>query len=396
MRSTRHSMLRGALLAAAFALVAFATAAPAQTYNFRVLHRFSGPPDDGYQPSGSVRFDAAGNLYGITYEGGILGYGAIFKIAKGGIETIVHSFDGGTGGRFPSSSVVIDSTTGDMYGTTEWGGDSSSGVLYKLGADGTFTVLHSFDGHHDGAHPSGDLVRDLQGNLYGTTFGGSEDTDVYGTVFKYGADGSFTVLHSFGTAGTDGGGPDGLISDSAGNLYGVTSVAGPHNWGTVYRVAPDGTFTTLYAFTGGVDGGSPIGGLVGDVAGNLYGVTSDVGRVKGSVFELAPDGTLMTLHTFTGGTEGRYPNGGLLLLGGNLYGTTEYGGEPSCSPASCGLVFKITADGTETVLHYFSPSDGMAPYNTGLTYKFGRLYGMTSTAGSSSRDGTVFSIGVAK
>ncbi|MGH8213682.1 MAG: choice-of-anchor tandem repeat GloVer-containing protein, partial [Rhodanobacteraceae bacterium] len=200
MISDSMTSFRGALLASAIALATLATGAQAQTYNLRVLHVFSGPPDDGASPAAPVQFDSAGNLYGTTADGGTNNAGTIFKIAKDGTETIVHSFDGAAGGANPNG-VTIDQATGDLYGTTVFGGDFSGtcisfcGVLYKLAVDGTFTVLHSFDGANDGSGPDGPLLLDRQGNLYGTaTYGGVTypGTNGNGTVFKYGADGSFT------------------------------------------------------------------------------------------------------------------------------------------------------------------------------------------------------------
>jgi uncharacterized repeat protein (TIGR03803 family) len=400
--SFQQAWFRGALLASIVALAVFANAAQAQAYNFRAVHRFAGGPADGNSPAAPVSFDAAGNLYGTTRFGGARGGGTIFKIAGNGTETIIHSFarDGGAGGSYPYAGVTVDSTTGDLYGTTTEGGSGCSskgcGVLYKQAANGTFTVLHVFDGANDGSNPAGRLLRDAQGNLYGTAL--FDGPNGRGTVFRYGADGQFTVLHGF--AGEDGANPDGgVISDSAGNLYGVTTMGGPDyqagglpGYGTVYELASDGAFSTLHAFTDGIDGTGPVDGLTGDQAGNLYGATQG-GGLDGTVFKLSPEGLLTTLYHFTGVDSG-VPNGDLLLIAGNLYGTASYGGDnDDCHHLYCGVAFKLEKDGTYTELHAFGGQGGADPL-AGLAYRRGRLFGTTALEGGKKSAGSVYSIGV--
>jgi uncharacterized repeat protein (TIGR03803 family) len=270
-----------------------------------------------------------------------------------------------------------------------------------LDADGTFTVLHNFD-EEGSSSPNSRLLLDQDGNLYGTTYGGGENGN--GTIFQYGADGVFTVLYSFvGTYDLE---PrSGVISDSAGNLYGITYKGGSFGAGSVYTLTRGGDFTTLHSFTNGSDGGYPLGGMVGDEAGNLYGTTSGGGdSYGGTVFKLTPEGMLTTMHTFTGITNGRdgdgsTPLGDLLRIGNNLYGTTRNGGH-FCKSGGCGTVFKVAQDGTETILHAFTQRDIAAlPYD-GLANRYGRLFGTgfigVSGTGGVGGPGTVFSIGVAK
>ncbi len=188
-------------------------------------------------------------------------------------------------------------------------------------------MLHDFS-TNDGSLIRGDLIRDKVGNLYGTALFGGVNGD--GTVFKYGFDGTFTVLHAFN--GTDGEFPEhGVVSDKAGNLYGVTAFGGADDNGSVYKIASDGTYSTLYSFTGGSDGGFLYGGLDIDKNGNLYGSTADGGaNNQGTVFKLTPNGTLTMLYNFTGGADGSGPEGDMLLVGKNLYSTTTSGGDPNC------------------------------------------------------------------
>jgi uncharacterized repeat protein (TIGR03803 family) len=382
-------LFRSALFGSAVALGLFSASSEAKR-TYTVLHNFAGAPSDGAYSYGSVRFDDAGNLYGTTNQGGASDAGVIFKIATDGTETILHSFDGAAGGANPRGGVTIIQSTGDLYGTASSGGTSSNcgsggcGVLYRLSADGEFTMLHNFDGSSDGSFPVGRMIRDRLGNFYGAAAYSGSNGD--GTIFRYGADGSFTVLHSF--AGTDGAFPQGsLIRDRAGDLYGVTQSGGADNNGSVYKLAPDGALTTLYSFTGGNDGFLPVGGMDRDKAGNLYGTTELGGSgSSGTVFKLAPGGTLTTLHTFID-ADGGYPEGDILHIGDNLYGTTEGGGDANCH---CGVVFKLAPDGSETILHAFLGGDGGAPY-TGLARNGHKLYGATGYYGTHS-DGVVFSV----
>lgn len=384
----RQMLFRGALLGSALALAAFA--ANAQARGFAVLHSFAGAPDDGSYPYNPVTFDSSGDILSAANLGGSANAGVIFEIAPNGTETVLHSFDGASGGSDPNAGVTLDPSTGNIYGTTTFGGSGSCrngcGVLYELAANGTYTVLRTFNVSKDGEWPVGTLLRDKSGNLFGIAGGGGANTG--GTVFEYSASGSFSVLHAF--AGSDGFQPVGnLIADKAGNIYGATNSGGADQYGTVYKLATDGTLTTLYSFTGGADGGYPTGGLARDKAGNLYGATNLAGNGPapyGTVFKLAPDGTLTTLYTFQGSTDGGFPAGSVLRSHGKLYGTTTWGGANDD-----GVVYEVDpAKGTEKVLHSFAGSDGSVP-QAGLTEKGIRLYG-TASGGGADNLGAVFSL----
>ncbi|MEJ0048633.1 MAG: choice-of-anchor tandem repeat GloVer-containing protein [Rhodospirillales bacterium] len=269
--------------------------------------------------------------------------------------------------------------------------------MFKLAPNGTETVLHTFTNVNDGGLPYASVLRDKAGNLYGTTYQGGANGSGFGTVFKLAKNGSFTTLYAF-TGGSDGKNPDGgLIRDSAGNLYGTTIHGGGFSSGVVFKVAPDGAETVLYTFTENAgDGGLPIAGVIMDKAGNLYGTTAYGGTSEnGTVFKLAPDGTETVLYSFAGGTDGSLPYAGLMMDGaGNLFGTTTAGG------ANFGVVFKLAPNGKETVLHTFGgyPVDGSTPLfgslikdaDDGVGYLFGTTQGGGTDNGIAK--GTIFKV----
>jgi uncharacterized repeat protein (TIGR03803 family) len=244
---------------------------------------------------------------------------------------------------------------GNLYGTTSDGGQANCGTVFELAPDGTETVLHAFAGGIDGCAPFGGLVRDGAGNLFGTTelsANGCSDVGC-GTVFRIAADGTKTVLHTFG-GNADGAEPlASLIMDDAGNLYGTTGFGGDPSCGydavgcgTVFKIAPDGTETVLYAFgvTKG-DGTEPIGGLLRVGNGAFFGTTSEGGGTCycGTVFTLNPDGTEKVLYSFTGGSDGAYPSANLIRDDhGNLVSTTFAGGNVAdCGGNGCGTIFAL-------------------------------------------------------
>jgi len=299
-----------------------------------ILHSFAGG-DDGYIPEGGLIMNTAGNLYGTTTLGGIAhNKGTVFRIAPDGTETVLYRFTGGSDGGNPMGTLIVDGA-GDLYGTAHGGGVKKKGVVFKLTPEGVETVLHSFGSGRDGAAPQAGLIADGQGNLFGTTLaGGNADA---GVVFKLASDGTETVLHSFGAEG-DGLGPAGeLLADSQGNLYGTTQfggVGGRHcpggiGCGTIFKIAPDGSYSVLYNFVGGNDGREPSSRLISDKRGNLYGTTLFGGaKNQGTAFVLAPDGAETILYSFTGKTDGRYASGPLLADAKfkHLYGETSDGG----------------------------------------------------------------------
>ena len=191
--------------------------------NERVLYSFGGS-SDGAEPHANLIMDPSGNLYGTTDSGGTSDVGTVFKLLPDGSEIVLYSFSGGSDGAYPYAGLILD-TTGNFYGTTKQGGTSDQGTVFQITPSGELTILYSFAGGDDGANPLAGLVMDEAGNLYGTTsLGGIEN---YGTIFKLAPDGTESVLHSFWVYTFDGRSPAAsMMRDKAGNLYAQPRPAG--------------------------------------------------------------------------------------------------------------------------------------------------------------------------
>jgi uncharacterized repeat protein (TIGR03803 family) len=303
-------------------------------------------------------------------------------LAQAQTLTVLYNFTGGADGAYPWAGLIRDKD-GNLYGTTTAGGPSNAGTVFKLDTAGKETVLHSFT-YSDGAGPLAGLVRDKVGNFYGTAYQGGSYGD--GTVFKLDTAGKETVLHSF--TYSDGAGLwSGLVMDKAGNLYGTAVEGGSYGYGTVFKLDRTGNETVLYNFTGGADGAYPEAALVRDKDGNLYSTTSLGGPYGyGTVFKLDTAGKETVLHSFT------YSDGAVLYAGlirdkeGNLYGTANQGSY------GYGTVFKLDRTGNEAVLHNFTNTpDGANPFAGLIRDKEGNRYG-TTTGGGSYGYGTVFKL----
>ena len=226
---------------------------------------------------------------------GTLGTG----VSNGG-ETVVYGFTG-AGGKYPEAGLALG-TDGNFYGTTYQGGASNDGTVFKITPGGTLTTLHSFAGS-DGLNPYANLTLGTDGNFYGTTFGGG-GTGSYGTVFKITPSGTLTTLHSF-TISDGANLYAGLALGTDGNFYGTTYAGGAGAVGTVFKITPSGTLTTLHSFAIG-DGAYPIRSSREGTDSNFYGTTAyGGGNSDGTVFKITPSGTLTTLHSFAGGLMAR-------------------------------------------------------------------------------------------
>jgi uncharacterized repeat protein (TIGR03803 family) len=311
-----------------------AQAAQAQTYT--VLHAFTSHPD-GDTPLAGVTLDAVGNIYGTAYGGGLYQKGTVWKIDANGAFSVLYTFTGGVGSE-PETPLLLDGK-GNLYGTSSFGGHNNQGSVYSVAPNGQVKELSGFK---NVGYPQGRLALDRhRGVLYGT-------------------------VQSGGGMGCENGG----------------------GCGVVWRLAPRHRLTFLHRFKGYPDGANPDSGLVRDPAGNLYGVTGGGGIVTqqcpygcGTVYKITRAGRKSTLHKFQDGNDGAFPAPGDLVsdANGNLYGTTGAGGGNGCSAGGCGTVFKISPRGHETVLYRFQGgSDGQAPNGGVVLDGDGGLYGTTS------------------
>lgn len=325
--------------------------------------------------------------------------------------TTLVNFDG-TNGRNPQYMSLAQGTDGIFYGTTSGGGSFSNGNVFKVTSSGVVTSLYSFclqANCTDGFYPYGSLVQGMDGNFYGTTSSGGAYS--YGTVFRVTPGGTLTTIHSFNF--TDGYYPAGGLVQFNGSFYGTTSAGGAHNGGTVFKITSAGVLTTLYNFcsqAGCADGSGAGYGLVQATNGNFYGTTAGGGTGDcsslslgncGTIFKITPGGTLTTLHSFVL-SDGAFPWAPLIqATNGNLYGTTQFGGTTGgpCGASGCGTVFKITTQGTLTTMHLFGYADGAQSAAALVQATDGNFYGTTQyggigtcTIGGLGGCGTIFKI----
>jgi len=381
-------------------LVVFVWAALAQAQTFITLYNFTGGPD-GDGPFAGVVQDPAGNLYGTTVLGGDLncyvplGCGVVYEVNTAGTETVLHSFSG-TDGQWPYTPVIRDSE-GNIFGTTYNGGSYSYGAVFKIDTAGKETVLHNFTGGSDGCYPFQGLLRDQAGNLYGTAMACGYGELGNGTIFKLDSAGNFTVLHIFTRGTSDGGYPQygHLTMDKSGNLYGVTYWGGAYDQGVLYKLSKKETFTVLHSFAGGTsDGCYPFGSVVQDETGNLYGTTPACGSSNcrsgcGTIWKVSKKGKETVLHSFAGGTsDGCNPQAGVTRDSkGNLYGVTT-----GCGAYNDGALYGLNAKGKFTLLHSFSGgSDGCCPWGEVCGSTKGTLFGTAYSGGTYKLYGTVWS-----
>jgi uncharacterized repeat protein (TIGR03803 family) len=381
----------------ALLLLCAATAPPIAAQTFTTLFSFDGT--DGADSSATLVQATNGNLYGATVEGGANGFGAIFKITPTGTLTTLYSFCSRSDCFSAYPGGLVQAANGNFYGTTIEGG--AYGTVFEITPGGTLTTLYSLD-FTDGVSPNAPLVQATNGDLYGTAINGGTSSEACpvgcGTVFKMTPSGTLTALHSFCSQSncTDGAYPAAaLVQATNGDLYGTTLEGGANNQGTVFKITPSGTLTTLYSFcspSGCADGVSPFAPLVQATDGDLYG-TTDYGGANGygTVFKITPSGTLTTLYSFDG-TVFTYPHALVQATDGNFYGTTQEGGTNDS-----GTVFKITPSGTLTTLYNFCSqsgcTDGAQPFAGLVQDTNGDLYGTTQIEGANN-DGTVFRLSI--
>jgi uncharacterized repeat protein (TIGR03803 family) len=435
MKYTGLTFVRATLGALLLALMMVA-ASPAMAQREWTVHSFRFPGVQGNAPQGTLVADRAGNLYGIAAGGGLFNNGIVYELVRpvppktGWTQNVLFNFPGDAGGAWPAGGLVFDSV-GNLFGMTFFGGliqgsgDTCCGVVFELsppatnGGAWTESVLHVFGGvaNGDGATPR-ELLGDENGNLYGVTAQGSVDSnsgcgDGCGTVFQLSSPASpggvwtETILHSFVYPQAS---PVGRpVLDSQGNLYGMAEMGGRFDKGLVYRllrpptVGETWTYGVLHAFgaesINSPDGTEPVAGLSLRGKRILYGITFGGGLYNfGTVFQLVPPEvagapwTENVLYSFQGGeSDGSNPDGNVIFdSAGNLYGTTFSGGS-----ANGGTAFKLTpplSDGpwTETILHSFSGKGALNPTGGVIFGQNGVLFG--PSGGGTGNAGAVFGL----
>jgi uncharacterized repeat protein (TIGR03803 family) len=398
------------------------TATVARAQPFTILYGFCSQPycTDGQSPNSLIQA-TNGDFYGTTRIGGTGGFtkcetncGTVFRITPSGTLTTLYSFCSRpecADGALPES--LIQARNGDFYGATTGGGANSGGTVFKVTPSGELTTLYSFCSQFncaDGSSPLGALIQATNGDFYGTTSQGG--TYGGGTAFKITPSGALTTLHSFCSLPNcaDGAFPNAaLIQATDGDLYGTTDNGGTFDYaGTIFKITPSGTLTTLYSFCS-IDSPSCLDGykpnaLIQAANGDFYGTTGAGGASlggNGTVFKITPGGTLVTLFSFcTGGDypnclDGYTPDALIQATNGDFYGTTAGGGIVDYA----GTVFKITPAGELATLFNFcsrqtcAETSSYSPFGGFVEATNGDLYGTTSSGGGGCYGGICFNGG---
>ena len=396
------------------------TLASAQQY--KVLYEFGGSSNnDGASSEAPLIFDRSGNLYGTTAYGGdpsctgnIPGCGTVFELSPGSdgtwTETVLYTFSGPDGAS-PDAGLIFD-IAGNLYGTTSTGGDTGGGSVFELspptqsGGAWTETVLYNFcslANCADGEDPAGQLIFDSSGNLYGTTsFGGGTQSGVAFELSPGVSGWTEKILYNFCSVFNDGHCEDGakpfggVAFNKSGNLIGTTSEGGPFNAdGMIFQLTPGsgGWSESVLTYIQPGQGALP-GALSFDRAGNLYSTLGGGGGHRyGGVFQFDPRKESTKFFYFNT-ADGYSPASGVLVdsTRSKLYGTTYYGGQ-----SNNGVVFQIAENGKETVLYDFCPAgppctDGDNPESSVIEDAAGNLYGTTASGGASRFGGVVYEI----
>lgn len=403
-----------------------------------VLHVFAGGAADGDAPTSLIQ-GTDGFFYGTTRFGGppstgvpLQGPGLVFRMTSAGAVTVLHTFGPAPAPATPAGG-LIQGRDGHLYGTTEIGGSSNRGTVFRLTTSGVLTVLHSFTGvTGEGAGPEATLVQTTDGTLYGSTAAGGLESTVFrlatdgavtvvtapelctgtgprvsrtaddtiviataycgsaglGSILTLSGASSITTVHTFLPSHEEHTGSTPVVQRADGTLFGASCSGGRFGSGTAYKLAPSGTLTTLHAFYRPTDGACPEGLSFGR-DGYLYGTTRNGGTFdSGTAFRLSPDGVLSVLHNFVV-AEGTLRRGLLLATDGHFYGAAATGGA-----SDLGTLFRMTTAGNVTVLHAFtggsgSDRDGRSPFDPISQASDGYIYGSAGdTVFRVSLDGT--------
>ncbi|MBV9056420.1 MAG: hypothetical protein JO078_12585 [Candidatus Eremiobacteraeota bacterium] len=385
----------------------------------RVVHSFAGG-NDGADPNAAPILIGR-DLYGTTALGGnggcrfVHGCGIAYKVSLLGQERVLHVFTSGTDGEAPTAALT--DLGGVLFGTTVYGGGSGCksghvkgcGTVFELTPKGKEHVQSRLPGGAKGANPDSQLTF-FNGALYGEAAAGGTGKCYYaqtpgcGLIFKITPSGNVSILYAF-KGGKDAGTPSGGLLLYNGNFYGTTTAGGSsrcyfsYGCGTVFKMTPSGTETILHRFKGSWnDGALPASGLA-MLNGNLYGTTISGGNHNcgltyylpcGSVFEVTLSGEERIIYNFQGGADGQSPNG-LIAVGDELYGTTASGGRGCAQGPGCGILFKMTPSGEETIVYQFKGAPDASGPDSGLIEVRGTLFG-TSGGGGSNGNGTVYAV----
>jgi uncharacterized repeat protein (TIGR03803 family) len=383
--------------------VIFALALTAWASTEKVLWNFKSGTDGSEPWSNYFISDAKGNLYAATAAGGTYSAGTVFMLSPAGKETVLYEFKGQTNrdGAYPHGRLAFDAN-GEIYGTTQGGGINGTGTVYRLspksGGGWTEKVIYNFSATGaDGTAPSAGMTIAADGTMYSTApDGGAFEAGTVFSLKKTSKGWKQTVIQNLNGSSNGGFPYEGLMMDTAGNLYGAAPTGGASGQGVIYRLSltkKGWVETVLHSFTGQNGDGAGLYwiDLISDKTGNIYGATSFGGtNGTGTVWELVYSTTKKSysesiLYEFgaSGSGDGNNPYGGLAMDSkGNLYGTTLYGG-----PSNIGTFYKLTKQGKtwkETILHTFvGANDGNEPTGNPYIDATGRLYGMTQTGGKS-------------
>ena len=366
-------------------------------HDFSVVYQFT--RHHGRSPQCGVLPLPDGALIGVTANGGAGKAGTIFRIGPDGTHTVVHSFgQSSEDGQYPVSC-LLRASDGSIYGTTLSGGGFSGGIAFRIEPDGSaYRILHAFGASPDGpSTPSSTLVEATGGDFYGTTGDGGGGA---GTIYRMTPAGDVTLIHALTAKGQQGRGPGTLVQAADGNLYGTTGAGGANGAGVFFRVRLDGAFKVLHDFDSVAEGAGPGGGIVEGKDGSFYGTLASGGpRGYGSAYRLKRDGALSVLHAFGDDPDkGLFPRGLVREPDGTFYGTTEFGGSQRRN-SGFGTLFKMNAQGRLTTLHRFLiPPGGHYPGGGLALGPDGFLYGTCDSGGERGHHsrGTVFRIAPGK
>jgi uncharacterized repeat protein (TIGR03803 family) len=368
------------------------------------LHIFKAGPTNGDRPYGSLIQGRDGYFYGTTRNGGSASVGTVFRISSDGTYTNLYSFASTyTFDGWQPLAGLVQGTDGNFYGTTSMKGTNSCscGNIFCISPSGNYTNLHYFaGGTNDGSTPNGALIQGTDANFYGTATAGGRGTHGSGVVFRISPGGVYTNIYSFGADAIDGSTPVGaLVQGRDGNLYGTTLSGGSNNFGTIFRIDPNGSnYAVLHRFAGGFyygnnDGLTSYGSLVEGPDGYFYGTASQGGTNScscGVVYRISPGGSYTTLYSFADSPDGANPQAGLVLgSDGNFYGTTFGGGKTNFT--AFGTIFRISPGGQYTNLYSITTPGQGEPGAPLVQGSDGNFYGTTELGGENF-NGTVFKL----